>query len=54
MEIAAYGNEIHQNHRLLDSIIHNSYDGIYVSDGQGNGVLVNEAYTRITGWREKS
>lgn len=30
-------------------IIQSSYDGIYVADGKGNGVLVNQAYSRITG-----
>lgn len=31
------------------SIIQSSYDGIYVADKHGNGVLVNKAYSRITG-----
>ncbi|WP_458413203.1 sigma-54 interaction domain-containing protein [Schinkia sp. CFF1] len=31
------------------SIIQSSYDGIYVADKEGNGVLVNHAYSRITG-----
>ena len=35
----------------LDAIIESSYDGIYVTDGQGNTIRVNEAYCRITGLR---
>lgn len=38
-----------QMNQLLDSIFQSSYDGIYVADAQGKGVMVNEAYTRITG-----
>jgi PAS domain S-box-containing protein len=38
---------------LLTSIFQFSYDGIYVADANGNGVLVNEAYTRITGVQEE-
>ncbi|GEN36825.1 sigma-54 interaction domain-containing protein [Aneurinibacillus danicus] len=34
---------------LFTSIFQSSYDGIYVADANGNGVMVNEAYTRITG-----
>lgn len=33
----------------LDAIIESSYDGIYVTDGQGNTTRVNKAYERITG-----
>lgn len=35
--------------KQLDSIIHSSYDGIFISDGKGNGIKVNQAYERITG-----
>ncbi|WP_216829552.1 sigma-54 interaction domain-containing protein [Alkalihalobacterium elongatum] len=35
--------------KLLDSIIESSYDGIYVADANGIGLIVNEAYKRITG-----
>ncbi|MFB4165581.1 sigma-54 interaction domain-containing protein [Alteribacillus sp. JSM 102045] len=41
-------NKMIQNNKLLDSIIQSSYDGIYVADAEGNGLKVNEAYTRIT------
>ncbi|NLB18147.1 MAG: PAS domain-containing protein, partial [Syntrophomonadaceae bacterium] len=33
----------------LDAIIESSFDGIFVSDGKGNPLRVNEAYCRITG-----
>ena len=33
----------------LDAIIDSSYDGIFVSDGQGLTLRVNEAYSRIIG-----
>ncbi|MFT9849288.1 sigma-54 interaction domain-containing protein [Aneurinibacillus sp. REN35] len=33
---------------LLTAIFRFSYDGIYVADANGYGVMVNEAYTRIT------
>lgn len=35
--------------KQLDSIINSSYDGIYISDGNGKGIKVNRAYERITG-----
>ncbi|WP_209123238.1 sigma-54-dependent Fis family transcriptional regulator [Alkalihalobacillus sp. BA299] len=39
--------------KLLDSIIESSYDGIYVADANGDGLIVNEAYNRITGVHEE-
>ncbi|SFJ16396.1 sigma-54 interaction domain-containing protein [Thermoflavimicrobium dichotomicum] len=35
--------------QLFEFIFQSSYDGIYVADKDGNGLMVNEAYTRITG-----
>lgn len=35
----------------LDAIINSSYDGIYVTDGEGTTIRINEAYSRITGIR---
>ncbi|WCK55705.1 sigma 54-interacting transcriptional regulator [Aneurinibacillus sp. Ricciae_BoGa-3] len=40
-------------HTLFTSIFESSYDGIYVADANGNGVMVNEAYTRITGMQKE-
>ncbi|KQU27292.1 transcriptional regulator [Bacillus sp. Leaf13] len=34
---------------LFHSIFHSGYDGIYVADKLGNGIMVNQAYSRITG-----
>ncbi len=36
-------------HRKLEAIIESSYDGLYITDGDANTVLVNGAYERITG-----
>lgn len=33
----------------LEAIINSSYDGIYVTDGEANTLIVNGAYERITG-----
>lgn len=35
--------------RELDTVIESSYDGIAVTDGEGNILKVNQAYSRITG-----
>jgi PAS domain S-box-containing protein len=35
--------------KQLDSIIHSSYDAIYIADENGKGIKVNQAYERITG-----
>ncbi|HMM22560.1 MAG TPA: sigma 54-interacting transcriptional regulator [Selenomonadales bacterium] len=35
----------------LEAIINSSYDGIFITDGQGTVVRLNEAYERITGIR---
>jgi PAS domain S-box-containing protein len=37
----------------LDAIIESSYDGIYVTDGEGRTMRVNSAYERITGVKGK-
>ena len=33
----------------VDAIIRSSFDGIYVTDGNGKTLMINEAYSRITG-----
>ncbi|MGC9324355.1 MAG: sigma 54-interacting transcriptional regulator [Desulfomonilia bacterium] len=35
----------------IEAIIESSYDGIYVTDGEANTILVNSAYEKITGIR---
>ncbi len=37
--------------RELESIIHSSYDGIWITDAEGRVLDINEAYERITGIR---
>ena len=39
--------------RELESIIHSSYDGIWITDAEGRVLDINEAYERITGIRAK-
>jgi PAS domain S-box-containing protein len=39
---------------MLEGIIETSYDGIYITDGKANTILINKSYERITGLsREK-
>ncbi len=35
----------------LEAIIDNTYDGLYITDGSANTVMINQAYERITGIR---
>ncbi len=37
----------------LDAIINSSFDGMYITDGQGTTLRINEAYSRITGIRKE-
>lgn len=37
----------------FSAIFENSYDGIYITDGKGKTLRVNQAYERITGLRRK-
>ena len=37
----------------LQGIFENSYDGIYITDGDGNTLRVNKAYERITGLKRE-
>ena len=37
----------------LDAIIENSFDGIYITDGQANTIKVNRSYENITGLRKR-
>jgi PAS domain S-box-containing protein len=36
-------------HRKLEAIIESSYDGLYITDGKANTIMINNAYERITG-----
>lgn len=35
--------------KMLEAIIQTSYDGIYITDGQANTIMINNSYERITG-----
>lgn len=51
-EMESLSNELTFSQKLnheLDSIIESSFDGIYITDGAGNTLRINQAYTRITG-----
>lgn len=37
----------------LEEIIEHSFDGIYITDGNGNTTMVNRAYEQITGLKKK-
>lgn len=37
----------------LEEIIEHSFDGIYITDGNGNTIMVNRAYEQITGLKKK-
>jgi PAS domain S-box-containing protein len=37
----------------LEAVIENTYDGLYITDGDANTIMVNKAYERITGIRRE-
>lgn len=39
--------------KVLDEIIENSTDGIYITDGEANAIRINEAFERISGLKRK-
>lgn len=53
-ELESISAELETTKRLLaqlESVIESSYDGIYLTDGQGITLRVNRAYEEITGFR---
>lgn len=38
-----------KTHKYLDAVLESSYDGIYITDGDGNTLRINKSYERITG-----
>lgn len=51
-ETKSLKDEIIENtyvNKMMKSIVDSSYDGIYVTDGEANTLLVNKSYGRITG-----
>lgn len=39
--------------KWLDAIIENSFDGIYITDGNANTVKINQAYKKLTGLKDQ-
>jgi PAS domain S-box-containing protein len=35
--------------KQLDTVIHSSFDGLYIADGHADGLFFNEAYLRVSG-----
>ncbi|WP_243458146.1 sigma 54-interacting transcriptional regulator [Sporosarcina sp. Te-1] len=52
LKLAEEITDLKQVKTMLEAIIHSSDDAISVVDNKGNGILVNPAYTRITGLSE--
>ncbi|WP_248508660.1 PAS domain S-box protein, partial [Sporosarcina sp. NCCP-2222] len=52
LKLAEEITDLKQVKTMLEAIIHSSDDAISVVDDKGNGILVNPAYTRITGLSE--
>ena len=55
-ELASIADELERTKELtneLNAIFESSFDGIYVTDGQGCTIRVNKAYERITGLRRE-
>jgi len=38
-------------HMHLDAVMESSYDGIYITDGEGDTIRINKSYERITGFK---
>lgn len=52
-ELASEITNLKEIQTMLEAIIHSSNDAISVVDENGNGILINPAYTRLTGLTEK-
>ncbi|WP_027407725.1 sigma-54 interaction domain-containing protein [Anoxybacteroides tepidamans] len=53
MRLAEEITNLKEIRMMLEAIIHSSEEAISVVDEQGNGILINPAYTRITGLSEE-
>ena len=53
VQLAEQVTNLEEIRTMLQAIIHSSDDAITVVDDKGNGLLINPAYTRITGLSEK-
>ncbi|GAB3052307.1 sigma-54 interaction domain-containing protein [Virgibacillus ainsalahensis] len=52
MNLAEENTDLKEIKTMLEAIIHSSDDAISVADENGNGLIINPAYTRITGLKE--
>jgi PAS domain S-box-containing protein len=55
-ELEQVSSELETVKRLnmeLDTIINSSYDGLMITDGNGTGIKINSALSRVTGLEEK-
>src|SRR5690625_2993839 len=53
IRLAEENTDIQENKTMLEAIIHSSDEAISVVDEKGKGLIINPAYTRITGITEK-
>lgn len=53
MQLAEEVTNLKEIRMMLEAIIHSSEEAISVVDEHGNGILINPAYTRITGLSEE-
>src|SRR5699024_8609992 len=51
--LAEENTDLKEIKTMLEAIIHSSDEAISVVDEHGNGLMINPAYTRITGLSEK-
>ncbi len=42
------------NSLKIDDLIESSYDGLYITDGKANTIMINRAYERITGLKREN
>ena len=53
MEEKTIFRTLEETKKHLEMIIENSFDGIYITDGNANTVMINHAYEQITGLNKK-
>lgn len=53
MKLAEENTDLIEVKNMLEAIIKSSYEAISVVDENGNGIMINPAYTRITGLAEQ-
>ena len=46
-------NNLQEANDRLDAIIENSFDGIYITDGNANTIKANKSYEMITGLKKE-